>query len=734
MFVPLTVRRLEKLMRTKALFVACCMVSLPAAAADWLQWGYDPAHSGNNPDEATITSSNVAQLTRRFDVTMNAQTNAAPVLARTVATPGGTRDLLFVTAQSGRTTAYDAADGAVVWSMTTSGTSPTESSPAIDPDRTFVYAYGVDGKVHKYGIGDGVEVTTGGWPQVATLKPSVEKGASAIAFALTRGTTWLYVVNDGYIGDGGDYQGHVTAIDLASSSQNVFNTLCSDVAIHMILNGQNGINDCSSRRNGIWGRSGATYDAGTDRIYITTGNGPFNAHTGGKNWGDSVLALNPDGTGAGGGMPLDSYTPTDFQQLEQNDVDLGSASLTILRPPAGSTVQHLAVQTGKDSRLHLIDLDDMSGTGAPGGVGGAIDVIDVPISQFWMKTQTTSWIAPDGANWVFVGNGSGLSGLKVTLNATTSKPYLQPTWQTNANATSAIVANDVLYHIGSCSGGTCLFARNPLTGAVLWTSATIGSVKWQSPIVVNGAVYVASNTRLQRFDLGSAPATHVVTPASGAHGRIVPGTAQIVDQNATAPFTLVPDVGYAISSASGCSGELEGNVYRTGPVNADCTVQATFAIVHTVTPQAGAHGQIAPSTPQGVADGATTSFIVTPDAHYMIDAVTGCGGALAGNIYTTGAITADCTVSATFAPITHVVSLDANAGGSVSPAGDQIVVDGATVAFTITPDANMGFTASGCGGALDGPVFTTAPVTAACTVTVVFTADDRIFTDGFESP
>lgn len=723
-------------MRTKVLLAACCL-SLPAAAADWLQWGYDPAHSGDNPDEATISHGNVAQLTRRYDITMSATTNAAPVLARAIATANGTRDLLFVTAQNGRTTAFNAADGAVVWSANTSGTSPTESSPAIDPDRTHVYAYGIDGKVHKYGIGDGVEVTTGGWPQVATLKPSVEKGASAIAFALTRGTTWLYVVNDGYIGDGGDYQGHITAIDLASGAQNVFNTLCSDVAIHMILNGQSGINDCSSRRNGIWGRAGATYDAGTDRVYITTGNGPFNAHTGGKNWGDSVLALNPDGTGAGGGMPVDSYTPTDFQSLESGDVDLGSASLTILRPPAGSTVQHLGVQTGKDSRLHLLDLDDMSGTGGPAAVGGAIDVINVPVSQSWMKTQTTSWIAPDGTNWVFVGNGNGLSGLKVTLNATTSKPYLQPTWQTNINATSAIVANDVLYHVGSCSGGNCLYARDPLDGSVLWTSPTIGSIKWQSPILVNGALYVAAGTRLQRFDLGTDPATHVVTPSAGTHGRIVPGTPQVVDANATAPFTIVPDAGYAIDSVSGCGGQLDGSLYRTAAVTADCTVSATFVLsggVHTVTPQAGAHGQIAPDTPQSVADGATTSFTLKPDAHYAIDAVGGCDGQLTDDVYTTGAITADCTVSATFAPITYLVSLDANVGGSVSPAGDQTVAEGDTVAFTITPDANMVFSATGCGGALDGVVFTTAPVTAACTVTVTFEADDHIFVDGFESP
>ena len=228
-----------------------------------------------------------------------------------------------MTAQNGRTTAYDAFDGSVVWSVTTSGTSPTESSPAIDPNREFVYAYGIDGKAHKYNIGNGSEVSAGGWPQIATLKPTVEKGASALAFAVTQGTTYLYVVNDGYVGDGGDYQGHITSIDLTTGTQTVFNTLCSDVTIHMILNGQNGVNGCSSRRNGIWGRPGATYDAGTDRVYITTGNGPFNAHTGGKNWGDSVLALKPDGTGAGGGMPMDSYTPTDLAALESGDVDLG---------------------------------------------------------------------------------------------------------------------------------------------------------------------------------------------------------------------------------------------------------------------------------------------------------------------------------------------------------------------------------------------------------------------------
>jgi hypothetical protein len=394
------------------------------------------------------------------------------------------------------------------------------------------------------------------------------------------------------------------------------------------------------------------------------------------------------------------------------------------------------VQTGKDSRLHLIDLDRMGGTGAPGAVGGAIDVIDVPISQFWMKTQTASWIAPDGANWVFIANGNGLSGLKVTLNATTSKPYLQPTWQNSTNATSTIIVNDVLYHVGSCSGGNCLYARDPLNGSVLWTSPTIGSIKWQSPILVNGALYVASNTRLQRFDLGNPPQTHSVSPSAGAHGRVLPDTPQLVDEGATQSFTIAPDAGYAIDAVSGCAGLLSGTTYRTGPITADCSVTASFAVVgHVVTPSAGPNGSIDPSTPQTIADGATTSFTLTPDVHYRIDAVSGCGGTLQGSVYTTAAVTADCTITASFTPITHTVTPQAGTGGAIAPDSPQTIDEGSSTSFTVTPDAGQVIEqVSGCGGALAGTTYTTAAIAADCTVSATFAVDpDLIFRNGFDA-
>jgi outer membrane protein assembly factor BamB len=730
--------RTPPLLRTCLLAAACAAPFGTAAAADWLQWGYDAAHSGSNPDEATVTAANVGQLMRRYDVTMTATTNAAPVLARGIVTPSGTKDLLVVTAQSGRTTAYDAFDGSVVWTATTSGTAPTESSPAIDPNRQFVYAYGVDGKVHKYGIGDGVETTTDGWPQIATLKRGVEKGASALAFALTHNTTYLYVVNNGYVGDGGDYQGHLTTIDLSTNAQTVFNTLCSDVTIHMILNGQNGVNDCSSRQNGIWGRPGATYDAGTDRVYITTGNGPFDANTGGKDWGDSVLALKPDGTGAGGGMPMDSYTPTTYQQLDDQDIDLGSASLTILEPPAGSTVQHLGVQTGKDSKLHLLDLDRMGGTGLPGEVGGAIEVIDVPISQFWMKTQPVTWVdeAGDGATWVYLANGSGISGLKLGLDGD-DVPFLLPTWQKSTNGTSAIIANGVVYHAGSC-GGTCLIARNPHTGDVLWTSPPIGSVKWGSPILVDGTLYFTDRSaKVWAFGLPDAPITHRVLPASGAHGAMSPAWPQDVVDGAQQRFIFRPEPGYRLAGASGCGGSLDGSVFVTGPVHSDCTVTAAFELVtHTVTPTSSAGGSIAPDAPQTVTEGESVAFTLTPDPGHALASVTGCGGTLDGDTYTTAPVTADCTVSATFEAAVFTVTPMAGPGGSIDPDTPQDVTGGSTTSFTLHPDTgDIIASVTGCGGSLAGDIYTTGPIEADCTVSASFALDpdDTVFADGFEA-
>ena len=68
----------------------------------------------------------------------------------------------------------------------------------------------------------------------------------------------------------------------------------------------------------------------------------------------------------------------------------------------------------------------------------------------------------------------------------------------------------------------------------------------------------------------------------------------------------------------------------------------------TVTPSAGANGSISPNTAQTVSSGNIAIFTVTPSAGYVAIVGGTCGGNLVGTTYTTSAITADCTVAATF--------------------------------------------------------------------------------------
>jgi outer membrane protein assembly factor BamB len=489
-----------------------------AHAADVLQFGYDPAHSGHNTQEHGYPVAAAAAAQWHVDVHASGSTtkiasDSTPAYLSRVATASATQDLLFLVTKNGTVVAFAASNGAVVWShqpTPATGSSLTTGAPAIDPNRLYVYAYGLDGYVHKYQVGDGAEIVDGGWPQLSTLKPAVEKGASALSFASpSGGIDYLYVPTNGYSGDLGDYQGHVTIVNLATGAQNIFNTQCSNVFVHFVNYGTPRVDDCDlkgqgsnrtdGQMSGIWGRPGVTYDAATNRIYFATGNGMFDANlAGGYEWGDSVLALAPDGSGAGMGMPLDSFTPSSFSTLYSFDNDLGSTSPALL-PSTSSKYPHLAVQSGKDGCVRLLDLDDLSGAGGPGHVGGEInqasscstDAVSGPV-----RTQPAVWVNPaDATTWFYIANYSGLSAFHLLIDAA-GEPSLS-VWSTPQGGTSPVIANGVLYY----AAGSTLVAVDALSGTPLW-SAAIGAIKWQSPIVVNGHLYITDNdARLWAFAL-----------------------------------------------------------------------------------------------------------------------------------------------------------------------------------------------------------------------------------------
>ncbi|MFM7396795.1 MAG: DUF1800 family protein [Gammaproteobacteria bacterium] len=211
---------------------------------------------------------------------------------------------------------------------------------------------------------------------------------------------------------------------------------------------------------------------------------------------------------------------------------------------------------------------------------------------------------------------------------------------------------------------------------------------------------------------------YTVTASAGTGGSISP-TSSSIEHGSRGTFTLTASAGYAIASASGCSGSLSGSAYTTSPITGACEVTASFIETFVVTASAGAGGSISPST-VAVIRGSTTNFAVTASPGFEIAGVSGCAGTLSGTSYTTGPISAPCSVNASFRLKKYTVSTTTATGGTVSPAS-AVVEHGSTTTFTLT--AASGFTlieAKGCGGTLSGGVFTTAAITGACTVEPTF--------------
>jgi PQQ-like domain len=472
-------------------FLFLPIVMVPAGY-DWLQFDFDPQHSGNNTAETRISAANVVSLSLLFKQPLPSDADGAPTYLSNVATYTGTRDLIFLTTTDGHIAALDAHTGSPIWSKShgpggchinnISSACYTTSSPAIDPNRAYVYSYGLDGVVHKHAVGDGSEVLGSGWPETTTLKAYDEKGSTALSLAIAQnGTAYLYVVHAGYPGDGGDYQGHVTAINLSTSTQMVFNTLCSNHAVHFVDSRSTTGTDCYPQtQSGVWARAGVVYNANNDRIYLSTGNGTFNASK--YLWGDTVLALNSDGSGLSG-APLDSYTPVNFQSLQNNDTDLGSTAPALL-PPASGKYPHLAVQAGKDGMLRLLNLDNLSGQNGAGFVGGEVFSMNFQPGGV-ILTQPAIWTnRADNSTWVYVANGSGMSGLQLIIDGS-GNPSLVTQW-TRPGGSSPIIANGVLYVVQN----NLISARNPLNGNLLWSDSHVGGIHWQSPIVANGVLYI----------------------------------------------------------------------------------------------------------------------------------------------------------------------------------------------------------------------------------------------------
>ena len=128
--------------------------------------------------------------------------------------------------------------------------------------------------------------------------------------------------------------------------------------------------------------------------------------------------------------------------------------------------------------------------------------------------------------------------------------------------------------------------------------------------------------------------------------------------------------------------------YDFTSVTADHTISASFAIdTFTITASSGPTASVTPAGDTTVNYGGSQSYAITPDLGYHVADVLVDGVSVgAVTTYDFTNVTADHTISATFAIDTFTITASSGANGSVTPAGDTTVNYGGSQSYAITPD------------------------------------------------
>jgi len=179
--------------------------------------------------------------------------------------------------------------------------------------------------------------------------------------------------------------------------------------------------------------------------------------------------------------------------------------------------------------------------------------------------------------------------------------------------------------------------------------------------LVNGGTYSIATVTAKHDVAATFTIKHytVTIADSDAHISTVPAASVVVDHGNYTSIALTLGVGYEVDPAvfdnKTCLGTLRGNQFDVGPVTADCTVPVgakirTFTVAASQTGFGGTIDQSSLALSRTINYNAITAYILQPGTGYQSTA-SGCGGSLAGDTFTTSAITSNCNIDVVFKDI-----------------------------------------------------------------------------------
>jgi len=512
--------------------LALILVLLPAAvqAQNVLTWHNDKTRTGQNLNETILTPANVnsTQFGKVFSDTVDGPIYAQPLYAKNLYLNAaqGRHNVVVVATQNDSVYAFDAdAAGPPLWQVSLlvvpgstavpctdfdgicSALGPTigvTSTPVIDPttNTLYVVAYTKENgsyvdRLHALNLSTGAE-KFGGPVIIQASVPGTGAGnvGGMIAFdpsaQLTRPGLLLLggvvYVSSGQLHDDSAFHGWLLGYNAATLQQ-----------VSVFMTTPNG------NKGALWG-SGAGPVGSPDgkSVYLMTGDGTFDADTGGTDYGDSFVKL-----GTTGGLPvLDYFTPDDQTMLGNDDLDLGAGGPMIMDQSAGGKTFEI-IGAGKEGILYVIStanmgkysstsnhvLQTVTGSNSVGGGG-----IGTP-AYFNHAVYFSGW--DDYMKMFTVTNGL-LSTAPVSQTPIVFQVGTTPSISANGSTNGIVWA--VKFLVGGRPSVLCAFNASNLS-TMLYNSNqnvtrdSLGFTYLAVPTISNGKVYVGTFNALVVYGL-----------------------------------------------------------------------------------------------------------------------------------------------------------------------------------------------------------------------------------------
>ncbi|HEV3084358.1 MAG TPA: TIGR03118 family protein, partial [Gemmataceae bacterium] len=277
-------------------------------------------------------------------------------------------------------------------------------------------------------------------------------------------------------------------------------------------------------------------------------------HRPGPDFGESVLRVSPT---PGTMTVVDSFTPFDFKNRDNLDLDTGSGSVTLLPDFPGTAHPHEAVTADKSGRLYLVDVDNMGGFN-PGGP-------DRVLQEFIANPHGLIYSSPvffDGKIYI-QGAGDVIKAFALKLDPATNTMLLDETPVSQGTMVSGFpgevqsisadgTSNGIVWSPqvdAFASGGPAIlraYDANDLS-TPLYSSNQAGprdtaggGVKFTTPTIANGMVYLGTQFEVDVYGLLSQ------SPGQAQQGNVLqtnlvsdlPGVAAVTDPHLVNPWGI----------------------------------------------------------------------------------------------------------------------------------------------------------------------------------------------------